>query len=135
LASHISELIHDETFVSDQSLTSYDQVPYPSLAHVQTHPDRLATIAALFGLQTAPVEKCRVLELGCGDGTNLISMAYGLPQSEFFGIDSAGRAIAKGKQTIDDLSLDNVRLQQLDLMEFAANDVAFDYIVAHGVYS
>lgn len=135
MASHISELIHDETFVSDQSLTAYDQVPYPSLAHVQTHPDRLATIAALFGLQTAPVEKCRVLELGCGDGTNLISMAHGLPQSEFFGIDSAGRTIAQGNQTIDDLSLDNVRLQQLDLMEFAPNDVAFDYIIAHGVYS
>src|SRR5262245_30793608 len=62
-------------------------------------------------------------------------MAYGLPQSEFFGIDSAGRAIAKGKQIIDDLSLDNVRLQQVDLMEFAANDVTFDYIIAHGVYS
>jgi SAM-dependent methyltransferase len=76
-----------------------------------------------------------VLELGCSDGTNLISMARELPQSEFFGIDSASRAIAQGKQTIDDLSLDNVWLQQLDLMEFAANDVAFDYIIAHGVYS
>ncbi|MBV8970061.1 MAG: methyltransferase regulatory domain-containing protein [Verrucomicrobia bacterium] len=121
--------------MSDQSLTAYDQVPYPSLAHVQTHPDRLATIAALFGLQTAPVEKCRVLELGCGDGTNLISMARGLPQSEFFGIDSTGLAIAEGNQAINDLSLDNVRLQQLDLMEFSANDLAFDYIIAHGVYS
>jgi methyltransferase-like protein/trans-aconitate methyltransferase len=135
LASHISELTRDETFVSDQSLTAYDDVPYPSLAHVQTHPDRLATIAALFGLQTAPVEKCHVLELGCGDGTNLISMAYELPQSEFVGIDSAGHAIAKGNQTIDDLSIDNIRLQQLDLMEFAPNEVAFDYIIAHGVYS
>src|SRR5436190_10016696 len=62
-------------------------------------------------------------------------MAHRLPQSEFFGIDSASRAIAEGNQTIDDLSLDNVRLQQLDLMEFATNDVAFDYIIAHGVYS
>jgi len=49
--------------MSDQSLTAYDHVLYPSLAHVQTHPDRLGTIAALFGMQTAPVEKCRVLEL------------------------------------------------------------------------
>ncbi len=121
--------------MSDQSLTAYDEVPYPSLAHVQTHPDRLATIAALFGLQTAPVEKCRVLELGCGDGTNLISMAYGLPNSEFVGIDAAGRAIAEGNEMIRDLSLDNVRLQQLDLMEFDAGGEPFDYIIAHGVYS
>ena len=76
-----------------------------------------------------------MLELGCSDGTNLISIAHGLPQSEFFGIDSASRAIAEGNQTIDDLSLNNVRLQQLDLMKFAANDVAFDYVIAHGVYS
>jgi methyltransferase-like protein/ubiquinone/menaquinone biosynthesis C-methylase UbiE len=86
-------------------------------------------------MPTAPVEKCRVLELGCGDGTNLISMAYGLPQSEFVGIDAAGRAIAEGKQAIKDLSLDNVRLQQLNLMDFAGHDVPFDYIIVHGVYS
>jgi len=121
--------------VSDQLLTTYDEMPYPSLAHVQTHSDRLATIAALFGLQTAPVEKCRVLELGCGDGTNLISMAYGLPNSEFVGIDAAGRAIAEGNEMIRDLSLDNVRLQKLDLMEFAPGGEPFDYIIAHGVYS
>jgi methyltransferase-like protein/trans-aconitate methyltransferase len=122
--------------VSDQSLSAYDEVLYPSLAHVQTHPDRLATIAALFGLQAAPVEKCRVLELGCGDGTNLVSMAYVLPHSEFVGIDAAGRAIAAGNEMIGDLSLHNVRLQQLDLMEFdAADGERFDYIIAHGVYS
>ena len=121
--------------MSDQSLTAYDDVLYPSLAHVQTHPDRLATIAALFGLETAPVEKCRVLELGCGDGTNLISMAYGLPNSEFVGIDAAGRAIAAGNEMIRDLQLHNVRLQQVDLMEFEAAGEPFDYIIAHGVYS
>ena len=121
--------------MSHQPLTAYDHVLYPSLAHVQTHPDRLATIAALFGLQPAPVERCRVLELGCGDGTNLISMAYELPGSEFVGIDAAGRAIAEGEQTIVDLSLHNVRLQHRDLMEFRAEGGAFDYIIAHGVYS
>jgi methyltransferase-like protein/2-polyprenyl-3-methyl-5-hydroxy-6-metoxy-1,4-benzoquinol methylase len=121
--------------VSDQSLTTYDEVLYPSLAHIQTHPDRLATIAALFGLRTVPVEKCRVLELGCGDGTNLVSMAYGLPNGEFVGIDAAGRAIAAGTEMIRDLSLQNVRLQQLDLMEFDAAGEPFDYVIAHGVYS
>src|SRR5438874_6592954 len=100
-------------------------MPYPSLAHVQTHSDRLATIATLFGMQTAPVEKCRVLELGCGDGTNLISMAYQLPGSEFVGIDAAGRAITEGQQMIRDLSLPNVRLQHFDLMAFAAGSGAF----------
>jgi hypothetical protein len=32
--------------------TSYDEVPYQG--HPQTHPARLATIAALFGMEPAP---------------------------------------------------------------------------------
>lgn len=119
----------------DEPLTPYDDVLYPSLAHVQTHPDRAATIAALFGMRTAPVENCRVLELGCGDGTNLISMAYTLPGSEFVGIDAAGRAVIAGEQMIADLSLTNVRLEQRDLLEFNSGGQRFDYIIAHGVYS
>ena len=65
----------------------YDSVPYPSLAFVQTHPDRLALMGTLFGMQPPPVERCRVLEIGCGNGSNLIPMAYGLPGSEFVGVD------------------------------------------------
>ena len=34
--------------------TSYDKVPYRSLAFPQTHPDRLATIARMFDL--SPIE-------------------------------------------------------------------------------
>jgi len=118
--------------VNNQTPNAYDEVLYPGLAHFETHPDRLATTAALFGMQTAPLEKCRVLELGCGDGTNLISMAYGLPESEFVGIDAA-RAIAAGNQMIEDLALKNVRLQQLDLMDFKTDTATFDFIIAHGV--
>ena len=44
--------------------TSYDEVPYPSGAFEQTHPDRLATMATLFGMTPAQVDRCRVLELG-----------------------------------------------------------------------
>ena len=49
----------------------YDAVPYPGHPFAQTHPDRLATLATLFGLRPAPPERCRVLELGCGDAGNL----------------------------------------------------------------
>jgi hypothetical protein len=55
--------------------TSYDDVPYPVLCFVQTHPDRLATCARLLGMDPAPVEHCRVLELGCASGGNLLPMA------------------------------------------------------------
>ena len=60
---------------------AYDAVAYEGHAYEQTHPDRLATQATLFGLRPAPPARSRVLELGCGDGGNLIPMALGLPRS------------------------------------------------------
>src|SRR6266481_2810902 len=92
--------------------TSYDTILYPAYTHPQTHPDRLAVIGALFGLEPAPVERCRVLELGCGNGSNLVPMAWGLPGSEFVGIDLAARPVAKGREMAVALGLGNVTLRQ-----------------------
>jgi methyltransferase-like protein/trans-aconitate methyltransferase len=115
--------------------TAYDTVPYPSHAFVQTHPDRLATLATLFGLTPAPVDRCRVLELGCGNGANLIPMAFGLPDSQFVGLDLAGAAITRGRAMVQALELTNVTLHQCDLMDVPEDFGEFDYIIAHGVYS
>lgn len=120
--------------MSQNHTTNYDEVQYPSGIHEQTHPDRLATIATLLGLSPAPIQRCRVLELGCGDGTNVHAMAYGLPQSEFLGIDRAVRPIAAGRQMIADFALTNVRLEQRDFLEIGA-DRGSSIIITHGVYS
>ena len=55
--------------------STYDEIPYESQSFSQSHPDRLATIATLFGMTPPPVQRCRVLELGCAMGANLIPMA------------------------------------------------------------
>ena len=62
---------------------AYDEIPYPSIPKPESHPGRLATLAALFGMTHAPVERCRVLELACSDGGNITPMAFALPGSEF----------------------------------------------------
>lgn len=121
--------------MSEATNSLYDEVLYPSAVYAYTHPERLATMATLFGLKPPPVEACRVLEFGCGDGTNLISMAYGLPRSRFLGIDIAERPIAAGQQTIDELGLTNIDLRRLDLMQTPADLGRFDFIIAHGLYS
>ncbi len=115
--------------------TSYDTVPYLGYPFAQTHPDRLATIGTLLGLAVAPVTNCRVLELGCGDGGNLLPMACQLPGSHFVGLDLSGEAIARGRALVDELNLSNLELRQADLMETGAELGQFDYIIAHGVYS
>ena len=48
--------------------TSYEELPYASQAFAETHPDHLASLARLYGLTPPPVERCRVLELGCAAG-------------------------------------------------------------------
>src|SRR3954462_4967292 len=119
----------------EANLSRYDQVLYPSYTHGQTHPDRLAVISRLFGLQTPPVGGCRVLELGCGNGANLVPMAWGLPGSEFLGVDLAGEPIAQGQRMITDLALSNIRLVHGSITEIDERWGAFDYIIAHGFYS
>jgi methyltransferase-like protein/2-polyprenyl-3-methyl-5-hydroxy-6-metoxy-1,4-benzoquinol methylase len=118
-----------------EQTNAYDQVSYASRAFPQTHPDRLATLATLFGLQPPPIAQCRVLELGCGDGSNLLPMAYALPGSHFVGIDLAATAIARGQALSAALRLDNISLQAMDVVEIGADLGQFDYIIAHGLFS
>jgi SAM-dependent methyltransferase/methyltransferase-like protein len=114
---------------------AYDKVLYPGYPFSQTHPGRLATLAALHGMEPAPPARCRMLELGCGDGGNLIPLAYQYPDSTFLGVDLSARAIEIGRNTIVKLGLRNIELRALDICEMTAASGAFDYIVAHGVYS
>jgi len=115
--------------------TSYDEVPYPTFPLAYTHPDRLATVATHFGMKPAPVERCRVLELGCSTGANLLSMAVTLPESEFVGVDLAGKPIAQGKARVEALGLKNLTLRHLDLLKMAPDYGRFDYIIVHGLYA
>ena len=115
---------------------TYEELPYPGSAFPQTHPDRLATPARLCGGRPAPVDGCRLLELGCGDGGNLLPLAYALPHSTFVGVDLSGRAIARARETADRLGLQNVELQQADILELDRPALGrFDHVVAHGVFS
>jgi SAM-dependent methyltransferase len=115
--------------------TSYDEVPYPDRVHPATDPDRLAVVATLFGMSPAPPDRCRVLELGCAGGANLIALAETLAGSRFVGIDLAPRHIAAGQQKVRALGLTNVELHRMSLVDVGEAFGRFDYILCHGVYS
>ncbi len=114
---------------------SYNAVPYLSAPKPYSHPDRLATAAALYGVTAPPVATSRVFELGCASGGNLIPMALGLPQGRFVGVDFSDRHIADGQKTIDALGLANIRLIHKDILELGPDLGEFDYIIAYGVFS
>ncbi len=121
--------------MSDTLRQTYEETLYPGLAFAQTHPDRLAMLATLLGLIPAPITNCRVLEIGCASGHNLIPMAYSLPGSQFTGIDFAPSQIQAGEQMRQALQLDNVTLLTLDILDVTPALGQFDYIIAHGIYS
>jgi SAM-dependent methyltransferase len=112
----------------------YEQVPYPELVHPHTHPDRLAVVATLLGMKPARVDRCRVLELGCGPAANLMAMAEGLPGSRFVGIDNSPSHVRRANSVVARLGLKNVRVLEQDIRS-PDDDAPFDYVIAHGVYS
>ncbi len=114
---------------------SYDLAPYPRLSHFFSHHAKAATLGRLLGLTPPPVERCRVLELGCASGGNLIPMAVAFPESQFVGLDYSSRQVAEGQADIQHMGLSNITLLPMDLQAVDPGFGQFDYILAHGVYS
>jgi SAM-dependent methyltransferase len=114
----------------------YEAVLYPGYPFAQTHPDRLFLIGVLHGLDPAPPDDCRILEIGCGDGMNIVAMAANTPGIRGIGIDRAAKPLARGRRYAEALRLD-VELRGLDLLDAAEADFGgpFDYVVSHGVYA
>ena len=120
------------------AVNDYDRVAYPSMAHPQTFAEALAVKGFLRGLDVAPPNRGRVLELGCGDGFNLAAMAVARPGASYTGIDYSAEAIARGQRMVGELGLTQIRLETADIRALDQLEPRlgeFDYIVAHGVYS
>lgn len=114
---------------------SYDELPYPSSARKYTHPIYLCSAAAMAGFSAPSPSHCRVLEIGCSDAGNMLNMALTLPDAEFVGIDLSAREIEAGRSAVQSLGLDNIRLEVMNIMDVDGTLGAFDYIIAHGIFS
>lgn len=117
--------------------TPYDRVAYPSAIFERTHPERLAVLATLHGLAPPAVETARVLEVGCGDGMNLLAFAAAYPNATFEGFDLAPSPVARAQQTAAEAGLTNITFRVLNALDAPATypRESFDYVIAHGVYA
>jgi len=104
---------------------------YPTLA-----PLALRYVAALNGV-TPPRGDAgfRVLELGCGLGRTLTTLAAANPGGEFVGVDLNPEHTAAIARDVAAAGLGNVRVVTADFGHLPDDLGAFDYITAHGVYS
>jgi methyltransferase-like protein/ubiquinone/menaquinone biosynthesis C-methylase UbiE len=116
-------------------MITYDEFRYPGRFYPQASIERMAALATLYGLKPTPVQKCRALELGCGEGGHLIPLAAVFPDSEFVGVDLSQVSVERGQNTAAQLGLTKLKFQAEDLGAFPANSGTFDYIIAHGVFS
>ncbi|MCB0332305.1 MAG: class I SAM-dependent methyltransferase [Bdellovibrionales bacterium] len=114
---------------------SYDEVPYVSYAYHNSSPAYLEALGRLFQIDIVPVSACRVLELGCATGGNLLPVAALFPKSHFVGVDFSAKQIAIAKSHLEHLSLKNVTFYEQDLCTITKEFGSFDYIIAHGLYS
>ena len=113
----------------------YDTVSYDSGAVPDSHPARLGVIGRLHAVPTAPPDHCSVLELGCGDGMNLLPLAERFPDSQFLGVDFGSAHIAAAEAARGACDLENVRFVCADLLAFEPEPEAYNYVIGHGVYS
>lgn len=123
-----------------RDLAEYDRFRYDNFPFRATHPDWLGTVARLLGLEPAVADSCRVLELGCGRGGNLVGLAAALPGSTFVGIDHAPSQIADGLADVTALGLANCELVAMDIRDLPIGEApftpgSFDFVICHGVYS
>jgi SAM-dependent methyltransferase len=112
--------------------TAYDRVPYASRPYPRTHPSHLGALAVAHGARAADPGRARILEIGCGEGANLLPLAAALPDATVWGIDPAATAIDAARRLgagLPNLSLFPVGVEALP------DGPAFDYVVAHGVLS
>lgn len=118
-----------------RSAERYDAIPYTSKPFPQTHPNRLAGIAGMFGLAAPAPSAARVLEIGCAGGGNIIPMAAAFPQARFLGIDLSPVQVAQANERIARAGLANIEVRVQSLTDIGPGDGLFDYIISHGVYS
>lgn len=116
------------------SQRGYDELPYADYCFPRTHPEHLFAVSALCGRPAPHFSRCRVLEIGCARGANLLPMALDLPESEFVGVDLSEVQIAEARRRAEALALRNVTFRA-ESVAALSDDAPFDYVICHGVYS
>jgi len=114
----------------------YDELPYKSFSIEWTAPERLAIASILHGGPRPNLSEYRVLELGCGDGSNLLPLAYYRRNANFVGVDGARSQISIADSGKEILKLSNISFIHADFLEVDRQlEGQFDFIIAHGIFS
>jgi len=98
-------------------------------------PNHLSVFAYLLGLEPAPVEQSRILEIHCGSGMHLLPLAEQWPNSRFTGIDPHPARVAEAQAAAEALGLRNIEFLNLTPENWDQWKGQVDYLIARRVFS
>ena len=99
-------------------------------------PAAIAAAARLYTFSVADISTAAILEIGCGNGANLIRHATIYPQSTCVGVDIDAQRIEAAQNNARQAKLNNLHLYCLGLQDLLSIDVGrFDYIIIPAMYT
>jgi SAM-dependent methyltransferase len=111
-------------------------VAYVPGFYPQMSPVAMRYVAALNGvIPPSTVDGFRFLELGCGLGRCVTTLAAAHPRGEFVGVDVNPDHTAAAARDIDAGELANARVITADFGHLPTDLGSFDFLALHGVYS
>lgn len=116
-------------------MPDYESVPYTGYPIQSAQPRRLAWTSFVFGGPRPVLERARVLEIGCGDGAHLLSVAAFEPGWTLLGVDTSRHGLGLARDGAARCGLTNVTFAEADIASAALEPGVWDFVVAHGVYS
>jgi SAM-dependent methyltransferase len=112
---------------------TYDEVAYPNYVHPASDSEYACVAGRFYGWRGRDPAAASVLEIGCGEGVNLMAIAGAFPGSRCVGFDISARAVERGRRLATTSGLDNVDVHWGDLTSYPRDGERFDYILCHGV--
>lgn len=113
----------------------YDRVDYPGVADGVIQLRNLEAVASVLGLNPGGINACRVLEIGCADGPNILPFAIEFPNSAFVGVDLVKDRVCEAQQASEKVGVGNAEFRHANVTEIDPSWGRFDYILCPGVFS
>jgi len=90
--------------------------------------DQASTLVELLHSDTSYPPGSRVLEAGCGVGSQTVTLARNSPGARITSIDVSASSIEEAQARVSAAGLDNVRFQQTDIFDLPFEAASFDHV-------
>jgi SAM-dependent methyltransferase len=120
--------------VGFEEYDAWSSADYPPMSHPSADVAVNAAVARAAGLDAPQPAGSRILEIGCGEGHHLLSLANRWTGACCVGLDLSAKAIHRARSRAMRAGLGNALFCEARLSEFEP-DAPYDFIIAHGFFS